>query len=99
VRPLDELAGNDVVSQDRSGHELGKKGDKAGEVSQGLHGRGHSTIHIDRVADVVEDVERDADGQSDSQGRQRLGAEENEQAVEVFLREREILEESPAGRD
>ena len=90
-----------LVAQDRPGDELREEGDEGGEVDELRVGARVPAPDVDEVAERLEDVERDADGQDqppvDAQGR-HVGAEQRGEAVHEEVEVLEDAQDAQAAR-
>ncbi len=65
-----QLRGNVCVADDGPGDELGEHGHIGGKVNEIPLGRHIAPVYVDDVAENLEGIKADADGQGDMQSRQ-----------------------------
>ncbi|MNQ70728.1 hypothetical protein D3C85_853720 [compost metagenome] len=92
VAAVGELLGEILVAQHRPGNQLREQGDEGGEVDQVFRGFGVAAVHVDQVAERLENIEGDADRQDHVGQQERLEAGAFEHLVDVRHAEVGVLE-------
>ena len=99
--PIGHLVGNLAETDDGAGHELGKEGDIAGEIDEIAQHLRLAAIDIDGIAQQMEGVKTDAQGQGDANHRLQFQMGQSKpvnQEIVVFHCEIEVLEKSQHGK-
>ncbi|MNF66323.1 hypothetical protein D3C84_481100 [compost metagenome] len=92
VRAVVELVGEVAETQNRAGNQVREDRHEGREVDQVARGRGVAAIHVDDVADRLEDVERDTDRQQHVGEDERLKTDRRHHRVDAVDAEVGVLE-------
>ena len=93
-----ELGADVAVADDRAGEDVREERDPGQVVDHALRRLDRAAVHVHRIRDAGERVERDADRQEELHGRERLArAQQPQDAVELVDEEAAVLEVAEEG--
>ena len=93
-----ELGADVAVTDDRAGEDVREERDPGQVVDHALRRLDRAAVHVHRIRDAGERVERDADRQEQLDCRERLaGAQQPQDAVELVDEEAAVLEVAEEG--